>query len=85
MLQDIRVPVSIPAKLTGLATTQNKKGKPVDGPQALVIMRNEIVHRRRATPTLNYDPIIQAWQFGGWYCELAVLRLAASLAYNATV
>jgi hypothetical protein len=33
------------------------------------------VHRRRATPTLNYDPLIQAWQLGAWYCELAVLHL----------
>src|ERR1039457_2431980 len=75
MLQDMKVPVAIPAKLTALATTRNKKGNPVDGPQALVIKRNEIMHRRRATQTANYDPMIEAWQLGAWYCELAVLHL----------
>jgi hypothetical protein len=75
MLQDMRVPVAIPAKLTALATTQNSKGNPVDGPQALVIRRNEIVHHRPAAQASDYDPMIEAYQLGAWYCELAVLHL----------
>src|SRR5260370_14122040 len=76
MLQDSQVPVAIPAKLAALAATTNSKGNAVDGPQALVIKRNEIIHRRSAAPVLkNYEPMIQAWQLGAWYCELAVLRI----------
>lgn len=75
MLRDMRMPVAIPAKFTALAATRNSKGNPVDGPQALVIKRNEIIHRRRATPASNHDPLIQAWQLGAWYSELAVLRI----------
>jgi hypothetical protein len=75
MLVDMQVPVAIPAKLTALATTRNPKGQPVDGPQAFVYKRNEIVHRRCAAPISNYDPIIEAWLLGAWYCEWAVLRI----------
>ena len=75
MLLDMKVPVAIPKNLTALATTRSKKGTPVDGPQALVLKRNEIIHRRGAAPTLNYDPLIEAWRLGAWYSELAVLYL----------
>jgi hypothetical protein len=75
MLLDMKVPVDIPKNLPALAATRSKKGAPVDGPQALVLKRNEIIHRRGAAPTLNYDPLIDAWRLGAWYSELAVLRL----------
>ena len=60
--------------VTALATTRSKKGAPVDGPQALVIKRNEIIHRR-PKPTLDYGPLIEAWQLGAWYSEPVVLRM----------
>jgi len=74
MLLDMKVPVAIPKNFPALATTRSKKGAPVDGPQALVLKRNEIIHRRLG-PVSTYDPIIDAWQLGAWYSELAVLRL----------
>ena len=75
MLLDMRVPVAIPKNLTALATARSKRGTPVDGPQALVLKRNENIHRRRPAPASNYDPLIDAWRLGAWYSELAVLRL----------
>lgn len=75
MLLDMKAPVAIPKNLPALATTRSKKGTPVDGPQALVLKRNEIIHRRRPAPTPNYDPLIDAWRLGAWYSELVVLRL----------
>jgi hypothetical protein len=75
MLLDMKVPVPIPKNLPALATTKSKKGTPVDGPQALVLKRNEIIHRRRPAPSSTYDPLIDAWRLGAWYSELAVLRL----------
>jgi hypothetical protein len=75
MLLDMKVPVAIPKNLTALATTRSKKGAHVDGPQALVLKRNEIIHRRRPAPASTHDPLIDAWRLGAWYSELTVLRL----------
>lgn len=75
MLLDMHVPVTIPKNLAALATTRSARGMPVDGPQALVLKRNEIIHRRRPAPAPSYDPLIDAWELGAWYSELAVLRL----------
>jgi hypothetical protein len=75
MLVDMKVPVAIPKNFPALSATRSKKGDPVDGPGALVIKRNEIVHRRGTAPNLSYDPLIEAWRLGAWYSELAVLRL----------
>jgi hypothetical protein len=75
MLLDMKVPVAIPKNLTALATTRSKKGTPVDGPLALALKRNEIIHRRRPAPVSTYEPLIEAWRLGAWYSELVVLRL----------
>jgi hypothetical protein len=75
MLRDMKVPVTIPKSLPALATTRSKRGSPVDGPQALVLKRNEIIHRRRPAPVSTYDPLIEAWRLGAWYSELVVLRV----------
>jgi hypothetical protein len=75
MLQDMKVPVAMPKNLPALGTTRSRKGTPVDGPQALVLKRNEIIHRRRPQVGSSYEPLIDAWRLGAWYSELAVLRL----------
>jgi hypothetical protein len=67
--------VAIPQNLSALATTRSRKGTSVDGPQALVWKRNEIIHRRRPAPVSTYEPLIETWRLGAWYSELAVLRL----------
>jgi hypothetical protein len=77
MLMDMGVPVVMPNSLPALATMRTKKGHPADGPQALVLTRNAIVHRRRrgATTIPDFAPLIDAWRLGAWYSELAILRL----------
>ena len=75
MLRDMGIPVAMPKSLPALAATRTSKGAPADGPGALVVKRNEIIHRGGATPTPNYDPLIDAWRLGAWYSELVVLRL----------
>lgn len=75
MLVDMNVPVDIPRNLPALGTTRSRRGTPVDGPQALVIKRNDIIHRRRPGRPASYDPLIDAWRLGAWYSELVVLRL----------
>ncbi len=75
MLLDMKVPVAIPSSLPALAATRSRRGTQVDGPQALVFKRNDIIHRRRPEPVPSYDPLINAWRLGAWYSELVVLRV----------
>jgi hypothetical protein len=77
MLVDMCIPVAMPTKLAALAATRTRNGQPADGPQALVLTRNGIIHRRRreVTGPIDFAPLIDAWRLGAWYSELAVLRL----------
>jgi hypothetical protein len=78
MLVDMGIPVAMPTKLVALAATRTRNGQPADdGPQALVLTRNGIIHRRRRVVTgpPDFAPLIDAWRLGAWYSELAVLRL----------
>jgi len=48
MLKDMGMPVATPAKFAALAATRTRNGRQAaDGPHALVLTRNEIIHRRR--------------------------------------
>ena len=47
MLVDMGIPVAMPTKLVALAATRTRNGQPADGPQALVLIRNGVIHRRR--------------------------------------
>jgi hypothetical protein len=44
MLLNMQIPIQIPAALVDLITTRTRKGHPADGPQALVLKRNAIIH-----------------------------------------
>jgi hypothetical protein len=73
-----KVPVAIPTNLPALATTRSRKGTPVDGPQALVLKRNEIIHWRLPAPTPNYEPLIDAWRLEACI-TVAVFRSVTAL------
>jgi hypothetical protein len=75
MLLDMGIPIEVPTRLKGLATTRTKSGHLADGPLALVLMRNEVVHFRAARMTTDYASLQDAWLLGAWYSELALLRV----------
>jgi len=78
MMTDMGVPVAMPANFGALERIRTGRGRAArDGPDALVITRNGIIHRRRRAPTgpRDFDPLIDAWRLGAWDSELAVLRL----------
>jgi hypothetical protein len=78
LLCALGIPAAIPARfgvLCGIATTRNIS----DGPDAIVTLRNGIVHPKKArrdviqqTPALAR---VEAWELGLWYLEMALLRL----------
>jgi hypothetical protein len=56
--------------------TTNFRGRPTpNSRQALVLKRNEIIHRRRPRIVSTCEPLIDAWRLSAWYSELAILRL----------
>jgi hypothetical protein len=76
MVTRMGIPVSTPKRFTALAKTRTSKGHKADGPAALVVKRNEVVHRRASTTRAKeYDSRIEAWRLGAWYSELTVLRI----------
>jgi hypothetical protein len=78
MVTDMGIPVTMPVNLGALARIRTRAGRPAsDGPDAVVITRNEIIHRhpRTATRRSDFNPLIDAWRLGAWYSDLAALRL----------
>lgn len=75
MLVDMGIPIKIPKRLAGLATTRTRKGSLADGPGALVLKRNEVVHHRAANTAPDYVALEDAWRLGAWYSELTLLRV----------
>jgi hypothetical protein len=75
MMLDMGIPVTVPKRLSALATTRTKDRHLADGPRALILTRNELVHRKVSNLGVNYDIIEDAWRLGAWYADLTVLRL----------
>jgi hypothetical protein len=79
MLTDMGIPVAMPSSLGALARIHTRGGRPaIDGPDALVISRNGIIHRRPRAATTgppDYSPLMDVWRLGAWYSELAILCL----------
>jgi hypothetical protein len=75
MLSHMGIPVVVPKELKALQATRTRKGTKADGPLALVLKRNEAVHRRSASAATDYPSLIDAWVLGAWYAELALLRI----------
>jgi hypothetical protein len=47
-----------------------------DGPEAIVLIRNELVHPERQLPIKIGTVIAEAWNLSQWYAELMILRLS---------
>jgi hypothetical protein len=77
LLQALGIPLQIPRKLQTL-TSAARRNKWQDGPDALVRVRNEVVHAQRRYPR---SPIFEAWRLAQWYIELVILRLAGHSGY----
>lgn len=76
MLEDMGIPTGIPERLSNLAGWR-PGGKTLDGPWAIVELRNQLIHSR-PQPTaepIDYGPRVDAWKLATWYVELAILRL----------
>ncbi|HSY93348.1 MAG TPA: hypothetical protein VK812_18440 [Candidatus Binatus sp.] len=78
LLNSCSIPLQSPALLARLsAAARGKKGQQdwVDGPQAFVAVRNQLVHPRRKPRRLEGGPsYYEVLQLGKWYLELVLLR-----------
>jgi hypothetical protein len=74
MLLNMHIPIQMPAALVHLRTTRTRSGHLADGPQALVLKRNAIIHFR-SRPQTSTESLIDAWLLGAWYSELVMLRV----------
>jgi len=79
LLENCLIPLSVPPKLDQLLAYSSTL-KPADGPEALVSLRNALVHpnpnkrkRLREHPRVAAD----AWILGLWYLDLVILRVCA--------
>jgi hypothetical protein len=75
MLTSMGIPIEVPKRLSALRGVRTENGHVADGPHALTLTRNDLVHRKVSTVGINYDVIEDAWRLGAWYADLTVLRL----------
>jgi hypothetical protein len=71
------VPLDLPTKLGKLsAVAKGQKGEQdwIDGPQAFVAVRNQIVHPGKTKRVKGGRAFYEALQLGKWYLELILLR-----------
>jgi hypothetical protein len=77
VLNACSVPLELPTLLThSAAVATGQKGEPdwVDGPQAFVAVRNQIVHPGKRQRVTGGNCFFEALQLGKWYLELILLR-----------
>ncbi len=77
VLNACSVPLELPTSLTHLAAVAaGQKNEPdwVDGPQAFVAVRNQIVHPGKRKRVKGGRAFYEALQLGKWYLELILLR-----------
>lgn len=74
-LRDLRLPIAI-SRLTPRLLAGRRRRVWNDGPHAIAVIRNELVHGRDRL-SIPLGPVIsEAWQLAQWYVELLILRLA---------
>ena len=76
-LDSCSVPLDLPGKLSELtAVAIGKKGDQdwIDGPQAFVAVRNQIVHPGKRKRAKGGRAFFEALELGKWYLELILLR-----------
>ncbi|MBA7469768.1 hypothetical protein ES707_05042 [subsurface metagenome] len=74
-LSGLGIPVAVPDSLAGLKEGQRHNCWQ-DGPEAIVRIRNELVHPKRKLPINMADVVRDGWSLAQWYIELLLLRLA---------
>lgn len=77
VLSACSVPLELPnslTQLTAVATGQKGEQDWVDGPQAFVAVRNQIVHPGKHQRVTGGHSFFEALQLGKWYLELILLR-----------
>ena len=86
---DLGIPTDIPTDMEALSTGQSKhvwkdwkyqKDPPeavwTDLPEAVVKVRNDLVHAEARLPMRVEEVVADAWQSAQWYIELTILALA---------
>jgi hypothetical protein len=76
MLGLLSVPLEVPASLRVLAA--KTKGKNMDGPMAIVELRNSIVHpkkKRLGVDEVGEEGVSEAYRLSLWYLDLTLLYL----------
>lgn len=71
----LKLPTSIPRKMAPLSTAARKCGW-TDLPEAIVKVRNELVHPKDRLPIRIGKVVTPVWQVAQWYIELLILALA---------
>jgi len=74
LLELLAVPSAFPATLSVTAAAGGERTG-WDGPRAIVALRNNIVHplQHGGGALLNPEVLLEVWQLGLWYLELALL------------
>ena len=71
------MPLELPSVLTHLnAVAKGQKGERdwLDGPEAFVAVRNQIVHPAKRQRVSGGHSLFEALQLGKWYLELILLK-----------
>jgi hypothetical protein len=73
------IPTAVPSSLPNLEARLRRSGQPAwEGPEILFNLRNSMVHppKRLNDPEWpDAEDLVDAWQLGTWYLELALLRV----------
>lgn len=73
--QHLKIETSIPPSSKGLRRLQ-RHGPVSDGPEAIVKLRNDLVHPKRLLPGKLPSAVPEAWQLAQWYIEVMLLKLS---------
>ncbi len=74
LLSSFNVPLFIPASATALGKWA-AVGPANDGPHALTVIRNSLVHTGKRAVNLPPSAMTEAWNLGLWYVELSILAI----------
>lgn len=80
VLSECSVPLELPSALVHLsAVAKGQKGEPdwLDGPEAFVAVRNQIIHPTKRRRVSGGHAFFETLQLGKWYLELILLKSCA--------
>ena len=73
-LSKVGIASKIPKHCQELANASSRRGWK-DGPEAVVEVRNDLIHPVKEFRPRSLDPYFDAWQLSQWYVELMLLNL----------